>query len=396
MARTKLVHGQGTIMQDRYGRWIGRYYDGYTPNGSKRRREISGTSHDDVARKLRNIQKDRIAGKTTSSLDVKRWSDQYLDIQRATRRPATVTTTEWALKKIRPTIGTVKLAAITPAHIRKVTKGIEGDASRVRVHSVLIAMLRAAVREGHDVPAPALATTPPKARRSDRADIPLPHTLAILEAASKRDDAARWLLPFMCGLRQGETLGLTWDRVDLEAGTIRVDRQLQEAPWGHGIDCGCPRTVKAPRCPERRLQVPDGYDYEVVQDRFILAPVKTSAGERVIPLVPVARDALAARADRTGLVFQRPGGGPQRKTWDDDDWHALQEAAGVKHATGRWYGIHEARHTVATLLMALQVPMPVIQSIVGHSSLLSTATYLHSDQTMARAALDSVAAQLTT
>lgn len=395
MARTKLVHGQGTIMQDRYGRWIGRYYDGYTPNGSKRRREISGKDYDDVARKLRNIQKDRIAGKTTSSLDVKRWADQYLDIQRATRRPATVTTTEWALKKIRPTIGTVKLSAITPAHIRKVTKSIEGDASRVRVHSVLIAMLRAAVREGHDVPAPALATPPPKhdAPTGPTSPSPTPSRSSKPHPSetTPRDGSCRSCAAYGRAKHSASPGTASTSTLAPSASTGSSRRP----PGGHGIDCGCPRTVKAPRCPERRLQVPDGYDYEVVQDRFILAPVKTSAGERVIPLVPVVRDALAARTDRTGLVFQRPGGGPQRKTWDNDDWHAVQQAAQVKHSSGRWYGIHEARHTVATLLMALQVPMPVIQSIVGHSSLLSTATYLHSDQTMARTALNSVAARLT-
>lgn len=29
-------------------------------------------------------------------------------------------------------------------------------------------------------------------------------------------------------MRQGECLGLTWDRVDLDAGTLTVDRQLVE------------------------------------------------------------------------------------------------------------------------------------------------------------------------
>lgn len=31
----------------------------------------------------------------------------------------------------------------------------------------------------------------------------------------------------MCGLRQGEALALRWQDVDLDAGTLRVNRQLQ-------------------------------------------------------------------------------------------------------------------------------------------------------------------------
>ncbi len=36
----------------------------------------------------------------------------------------------------------------------------------------------------------------------------------------------------MCGLRQGEALALRWQDVDLEAGTLRVNRQLQRVRGG--------------------------------------------------------------------------------------------------------------------------------------------------------------------
>jgi integrase/recombinase XerD len=50
-----------------------------------------------------------------------------------------------------------------------------------------------------------------------------------------------------------------------------------------------------------------------------------------------------------------------------------KERAGIQH--GR--GIHSLRHSFATHLMEAGVPLPVIQRLMGHSSLSTTAKYLH-------------------
>jgi integrase len=38
---------------------------------------------------------------------------------------------------------------------------------------------------------------------------------------------AAYVLVLVLGLRKGEVLGLTWPAVDLEAGTLLIDHQLQ-------------------------------------------------------------------------------------------------------------------------------------------------------------------------
>jgi site-specific recombinase XerD len=50
-----------------------------------------------------------------------------------------------------------------------------------------------------------------------------------------------------------------------------------------------------------------------------------------------------------------------------------KERAGVQHGNG----IHCLRHSFATHLMEAGVPLPVIQRLMGHASLSTTAKYLH-------------------
>ncbi len=61
------------------------------------------------------------------------------------------------------------------------------------------------------------------------------------------------------GPRQGETLGLCWPAIDLNAGTVEIGWQLQRLPWQHGCEdphaCGAKhhrRPCPARNCPRRR------------------------------------------------------------------------------------------------------------------------------------------------
>jgi integrase len=203
-------------------------------------------------------------------------------------------------------------------------------------------------------------------------------------------------------MRQGECLGLTWDAVNFDAGTVDVSWQLQAVPYRHGCvrdgskwECG--RRFGGD-CPDRALRVPHGYEYRQLDGALCLVRPKTEKGTRLIPLVPWMTAALTqwrdiAPASPHGLIWPRPDGRPQTSAADSSDWQALQDAADVT-GPGRKYLLHEARHTTATLLLENGIDPEVVKAILGHSSIVTSRGYQHVSQELARKAMEGIAGRL--
>ena len=126
-----------------------------------------------------------------------------------------------------------------------------------------------------------------------------------------------------------------------------------------------------------------------------LAPPKTAASVRSIPLPAVVLDALASHLTGfppgpDGLIFTTESGNPIRRTSFGDVWRAAVKAANAPVGTG----FHELRHYYASLLIRHSESVKVVQARLGHASASETLdTYSHlwpdsDDRT--RAAVDSV------
>jgi len=130
---------------------------------------------------------------------------------------------------------------------------------------------------------------------------------------------------------------------------------------------------------------------------FRLGPVKTNAGRRDLPLLPIASDALLTRrqaqdADRaelgrawqdTGLIFTTKTGWPIEPRNLVRSFHRICAASDLRDIK-----VHHLRHTTATLLKNLGVPARDAQIILGHSRLAVTLEiYTHEDRQAQRGAL---------
>jgi integrase len=134
-------------------------------------------------------------------------------------------------------------------------------------------------------------------------------------------------------------------------------------------------------------------------DRRIKGP-KTPAGRRTIALDQQTCQTLRAHWEQfgntdTGLVFTTPGGacGPGGVLAANNFrrvWLRTLKRAGLEGGWPEYGGLHfhDLRHSHATWLLALRVPMIAVSARLGHASpVITMMTYAHVDRQIDRSLL---------
>lgn len=294
--------------------------------------------------------------------------------------------------------GTVRLDRLRPSAVEALDAAVaaEGCSAGTLAHlrRTLNAALAAAVRDGHLLPPhPAQRARLPRLPPSPKI-VPLSSEEArrVLAAAHRTRQPARWSVALSLGLRQGEVLGLCWDDIDLDAGTLTVRHQLSWRAWKHG----CPADVDGrPTCTYKGKAAKPGPAAggrcpQRIGGGPVLAEPKSAAGRRLVhlpgPLADQLRAHRAAQAgerlawgsrwdpDRHGwgLVFPAEAGRAQRPESDSRAWHRLLDVAAVPQQR-----LHDARHTAATLLLVQGVDTTTVGALLGHTSPTVTRRYQH-------------------
>jgi integrase len=226
----------------------------FGPDG--KRRYVSGKTKEDARNKKRQAMADADRGLVfdAGSITVEEYTARWLaDSVRDTVRSTTYERYEQITRKhIVPEIGRVKLKALTPAHVRGLyRKKLEAGLSPRTVqyiHVTLHKALKQAVRDGLVPRNSTEAVKPPQVRREEIHPLTPEQVKTLFEAAKGDRLDALYVLAVTTGLRQGELLGLKWDDVDMEAGTLSVRRTLTTAKGGPVLSApktkGSRRTVK--------------------------------------------------------------------------------------------------------------------------------------------------------
>ena len=198
-------------------------------------------------------------------------------------KTGTVDTYEVHLRNhIMPVFGDHGLAAIGPTMVQQWIKdlqSVKGLAPRTieTIYVIFASIMRGAVRDGYIRKTPCVDI---RLREISKTIVRLltPVQVPALADVMPQRYALLVLLGASAGLRQGEAFGLALDRIDGTTGMITIDRQV----------------VVVDRCP-------------------VLAPPKTSASLRDVPMPRFLLDAVTDHAarlklDASGLLCRTPRG----------------------------------------------------------------------------------------
>lgn len=239
------AHGAGSIRQRSDGRWEARYT--YTDElGQPKRGSIYGETQKECRKKLTarlsEIDLGSFHGIAPKHYTVAAWMDEWLNTYCINLKPMTVISyREKANRYIIPNIGKVQLAALTSVQVQKLCNLLsEGYSSRKPlapktvscVHGILHSALKQAVAVNVLRSNPADNTKLPK--------VPKPQLKPLMDADIGRflqviqgdRFEALFIVDLFSGLRQSELLGLQWDDIDWNRGTLHVRHQLQKLKSG--------------------------------------------------------------------------------------------------------------------------------------------------------------------
>ena len=226
------------------GWWHGWVTVGIKDDGSPDRRHRKARTEAAVTRKVRELERTRDSGQMLGAgrpITVAQWMETWLTTIAPRRIRRSTLETTYAPKvrnRIIPGLGKHRLDRLTPEHIERFYTRLEAEglapATVLQIHRILSRALKVAMQRGYVTRNVATLVDAPSASYDEIEPLSLGDALRIVGLAATRRNGTRWSVALGMGLRQGESLGLRWQHVDLDAGTLTVRWQLQRFAWQHG------------------------------------------------------------------------------------------------------------------------------------------------------------------
>ena len=329
--------------------------------GNKRRAE------QELIRIRSEFEVPRVAGELSSNMLFADYLDQWLEIVRARIKPATFGSYQGMVKS---TIGPyfrkkeLTLKELEARHIQQFytekLKTVTPN-SVIHYHAVIYQALKYAMKTDMVPQNVAMKVDRPRKNSFQPTFLDAEQMQKLFEVVKGTRLELPVLVAAFYGLRRGEVLGLKWDAIDFNRGTLTIKRTVTEA------------TI-------------DGTMKIIEQDS-----AKTKSSLRTLPLVGSFRDYFQKvkeaqelnkkvcgncyNYDNDGYVFVNELGERMRPNYLTEYFPKYI----AKHGMPKMR-FHDLRHSCASLLLANGVPLKQIQEWLGHSDFSTTANiYAHLD-----------------
>jgi integrase len=355
----KRGHNEGSIYKRDDGRWVAIVTLGYE-GGKRKRKSFYGETRKDVQEQLTKALRDLQQGLPIASerLTVGDFLQRWLeDVVKGKKEPKTYASYAQLVRlHLAPELGRIALAKLSPQEVqefinRKQAAGLSPRTIQY-LHAILRAALNRALKWGLVSRNVATLVEVPSVRRKPTQFLEPEQARRLLDDIRGDRLEALYTVALAIGLREGEALGLRWQDVNLETGTITVQVGLQR-----------------------------------VEGKLQLKNLKTEHSRRSISLPQFANAALRSHRARQleerlqagelweehGLVFTTALGKPLDSRNVVRRFKRALQQAGLPDQ--RFYDL---RHTCASLLLVQGVHPRVVMEILGHSQIsLTMNTYSH-------------------
>lgn len=229
-----------TVNGKTYTYYEARYTEGFDPGTGKQiQRSISGKTQKEVAQKLKAALAALDSGTYIApcKMTVEEWMDVWSKQYLGGVKESTVAAYNATIRThIKPGIGAIRLDALDTHLVqsfynalREPTKDREAVSPKTvkNVHGVLHKAMQQAVANGYIRFNPTNSCILPRIEKKELQPLDEAETKLFLDAVKGHPLELLYTITLFTGLREGEALGLTWDRVDFMRGTILISKQLQ-------------------------------------------------------------------------------------------------------------------------------------------------------------------------
>ena len=355
MAR-KNAKGAGTIRKKtvtrngkEYTYWEARVTTGRDPGTGKQiQRSFTGKTQKEVREKLQAAAVEVNQGTYTapSKMTVGQWLGIWQRDYLGSVKPATIQMYRGHIKNhIRPGLGHVRLDRLHPHDVQEFVNRLELSPATVRnIHQVLRTALGKAVDLGYITRNPAARCELPRQDQKEVQPFSDAQATALLNAARGSEVENLLIVALFTGLRQSELLGLTWDVIDFDSGTIRVNKQLNRQ--GHISES----LFQSPKSGKARTITPPAAVFKALKrQRTRQMEQRLKAG----PLWDAPQD----------LVFTTETGAPFNQQRAVRGFMAALAAAGLSG-----FHFHSMRHTYAVNALRAGEDIKTVQACLGHDT----------------------------
>jgi len=365
----KRGNGEGTIAKRPDGTWWARVSVGYDDNGKQKRKAFYGKTRQEVAQKMIEAQ-NKVNNRVyiePSKMTVAQWMDIWLkEYKKPVIRLSTYNSYVHKVNYyIVPNIGYLRLSQLKNKDVQGFAnslsqKGISSVYAKDIVNEILKPAMEKAIDNELILKNPVRNISFNKTEKKEIRVLSQEEQNRFVNIAKKAYLGEVFILLLGTGLRIGEALAITWEDIDFQNKTLRINKSVY--------------CTKDPDDPSAKITP-------------IITYPKTKAGIRTVPLIASMIELLKQvkknQAERilwsgdkfinNNLVFCTRKGGLLRSSDMRQRLIPIAKEANIENLH-----IHCLRHTFATRGLEEGIELKVMQEFLGHANIEVTGNvYTH-------------------